>query len=471
MTKTKFQRWHVIAVVILSVLTLLITSDYIYHRNRIYAGVVIDGVNVSRKTSSEAIDLLTQKYAEEGFNDRTIQVEYADEEETLTFAELGVAVDLETMVDLAMDAGRDRIHLFRYFDRLALRRDSSQINPRLTIATAIFQSAISPMEEWVWQEAQDAQLKLSDDRERVEILPDTPGQELDVAATRDQLLASLKSYPDPIAVQLVEKTVEAEQTTAYLESLEITEPIATFSTVFSGNDANRNHNIGLAASAVDDILLLPEEEFSFNNTVGDTTAEKGYKNAPIILDGELVDGLGGGICQVSSTLYNTVLFADVSITERRNHGLAVGYLPPGRDATIAYGWIDLKYVNDRDSAVWQRAFVDGNRLTVTLYGKSIPGHEVEITTTDLETIPSGEKLIKTPQLALGVRERIKNGQPGYKVTAWRITYIDGEEIRREKLSQDTYKAVPAEYRVGTAEVPATSEVEEDEDEENENHEN
>ncbi|MCW3490738.1 VanW family protein [Dethiobacter alkaliphilus] len=465
MTETKIQRWHIVTIVILTVFTLLITADYFYHRDRIYAGVEIDGVDVGGKTAAEAAEMLMQKYEQERFGHHEVDIHYEDKTWTLTYDQLGIEVDVEETVSQAMAAGRERAHLLRYPRRISLKSKPLQIKPLLMVETVRFRAAMDPMEEIVWQEPVNADLKLSEDRESVEIIPDKPGQELNVAVTLNNLFVALDTYPDVGDIELTAKTVEAEQTAEYLESLKINEPVATFSTVFSGNDQNRNHNIRLAAEAVDDILILPGEEFSWNETVGNTTADKGYKKAPVIVGGQLQDGLGGGICQVSSTLYNAVLLADMGIIERRNHGLAVGYLPPGRDATISYGWIDLKYVNDRDYAVWQRAFVDGNRLTIHLYGNPIPGHEVEIITTDLQTIPGGEKIIKTSDLPRGARERIKSGQPGYKVTSWRITYQDGEEIKREQLFRDTYRAVPAEYRVGTAEVPAATDADEEEEEE------
>ncbi|MBT9139798.1 MAG: Vancomycin B-type resistance protein VanW [Dehalococcoidia bacterium] len=284
----------------------------------------------------------------------------------------------------------------------------------------------------------------------MEIIPDKIGRELDLAATLAALSQGLENYSELESLSLAEMPLIAAITAAYLESLNVREPIAMFSTNFTAENLNRNHNIKLAAKAIDKTLVLSDGQFSFNEVVGKATAQRGYREALVIVGGELVEGIGGGICQVSSTLYNAILLADLSILERRNHALAVTYLPPGRDATISYGWIDLKFLNERNHAVWLRTFIDGNKLTVTFYGKTIPGHEVSILTTDLASIDAEEEIIMTPDLPKGVQEQLKKGQPGYHVTVWRVTKLNGEEISREMLSQDSYRSVPYKYRVGTA---------------------
>src|SRR5439155_11763175 len=140
------------------------------------------------------------------------------------------------------------------------------------------------------------------------------------------------------------------------------------STSFSLRDRNRVHNIRVAAKAIDGLFLLPGEEFSYNATVGPRRASAGFRTAPEIVQGNLVPGIGGGVCQVSSTLYNIALLADLEITRRHHHRFPVHYLPAGRDATVSDGGLDLRFRNRLDAPVALLLSVKGGRLLARLYG-------------------------------------------------------------------------------------------------------
>ena len=146
-------------------------------------------------------------------------------------------------------------------------------------------------------------------------------------------------------------------------------PIAQYSTHFDSTQVNRTENIRLAAKALDGKLLAPGERFSFNGSVGERTNEAGYKEALIIEGNTFIPGLGGGVCQVSSTLYNAVLLAQLEILERHRHTLPITYVPPGQDATVAYPVLDFKFRNSTDAYLLIRSFVDENTLTFQLYKK------------------------------------------------------------------------------------------------------
>lgn len=146
-------------------------------------------------------------------------------------------------------------------------------------------------------------------------------------------------------------------------------PIAQYSTYFDSSLTNRTENIRLAAKALDGKLLAPGERFSFNESVGERTAEAGYKEALIIEGDVFTPGLGGGVCQVSSNLYNAVILANLEILERHHHTLPISYVPPGQDATVAYAILDFKFRNSTDAYLLIRSFVEGNTLTFQLYEK------------------------------------------------------------------------------------------------------
>ena len=146
-------------------------------------------------------------------------------------------------------------------------------------------------------------------------------------------------------------------------------PIAQYSTRFDTSLVNRTENIRLAAKTLDGKQLAPGERFSFNESVGRRTAEAGYKEAMIIVGDKFTPGLGGGVCQVSSNLYNAVFLAGLEILERHHHTLPVDYVPPGRDATVSFPFLDFKFRNITNTYLLIRSFVEGNTLTFQLFGK------------------------------------------------------------------------------------------------------
>lgn len=200
-------------------------------------------------------------------------------------------------------------------------------------------------------------------------------------------------------------------TAAALWDAQRSELIASFSTDMAPRDAQQRHNINRAASKIDGLLVRPGEEFSFNKAVGLRGLEQGYQRAPAIVDGEIRREWGGGVCQVSSTLYNAALLGNLKITERHAHSRKVSSVPPGRDATTAYGVADFKFVNTTGVAIRIRAITSPTRLVVSLYGKARQKVDVDITT-----------------------QRV-----GRSISTYRTTRSIGGSSRQELMSCDEYR--------------------------------
>ena len=182
-------------------------------------------------------------------------------------------------------------------------------------------------------------------------------------------------------------------TAAQLENQKITGLLASYTTHFDPSQSARTENVRIAAKALDMAVVKPGDTLSFNKIVGERTIEGGYKDAYIIVDDQFVPGLAGGICQVSSTLYNTGLFANLAVTQRTNHDLAISYVPLGQDATVAYPDLDLKFNNNTGGYLLVRTSTSANTLTIDLYGKVKPGQEVTITNTTESIIAPEEKRV------------------------------------------------------------------------------
>lgn len=165
-----------------------------------------------------------------------------------------------------------------------------------------------------------------------------------------------------------------------------------FSTSFNSKIKGRSENISIAAASIDGTILMPGQEFSFNKTLGPVSIANGYKYAPVIVDGEFVEGVGGGVCQVSTTLFNSALRSGLGITSRRNHSLPVAYVPKGTDATVAT-YVDLKFKNTLDNPVYIQAFVQDSKIIFRFYGSKDDEKQVKLSVT--KTAERSYKLVRT----------------------------------------------------------------------------
>lgn len=234
--------------------------------------------------------------------------------------------------------------------------------------------------------------------------------------------------------------------TAVAETPEIT-LIAKFSTYYGDSAEGRKHNIALAARAIDGAVLLPEEEFSFNDTVGARTKERGYRTAYIISDGVFVEGVGGGVCQVSGTLYNCALLADLYITCVRPHSLPVSYVAPSFDAMVS-SQSDLRFANTLSAPVTIKMTADGKYLRAEMYG--VRGDfDVRRVSRTLEVLPKDTEYVFDSALSPGEEVVDTRGMDGLKSEGWLEYYRDGVPVRTLRIRRDTYKPVTRIIHRGT----------------------
>ncbi len=231
---------------------------------------------------------------------------------------------------------------------------------------------------------------------------------------------------------------------------------AEFSTGYSTSGEERKHNIALAAKALDHALIAPGEEFSFNARVGERSAARGYKEAKIIVNGKFTEGIGGGVCQVSTTLYNAALCAGMRITEYHPHSLQVGYVKPGADAMVNYYFADLRFVNVTKNPVYLKTKADGKTLTVQVYGEKMEGRIELMSKIVGETAPGETILIDTegkyPELPKGERMILRYGKAGVRSESYVLRYSEsGKLIEKKRVRKDSYLPVDSVVVEGTAE--------------------
>lgn len=282
----------------------------------------------------------------------------------------------------------------------------------------------------------------------MEISKETAGKKVDVAVLAAQVQKLNINLPEnELKVSFQEEPPKL--TAAALEKEKITGLLASYTTYFDPSQTGRTENVRLAAAALDGAVIAPGEIFSFNHQVGERTIEKGYKDAYIIVDGQFEEGLGGGICQDSSTLYNAVLLANLPITQRTNHDLAISYVPLGQDATVDWPNLDLKFKNDSGAYVLVRSIMDKDNLTISLYGQPLSGRQVIVKDSSTQVPPPEEKVTDS-SLAVGQEQVKQNGVPGYKVTSSRTVLLNGEVVKTEALGPSYYKPTPKIIEVGPA---------------------
>jgi vancomycin resistance protein YoaR len=232
----------------------------------------------------------------------------------------------------------------------------------------------------------------------------------------------------------------------------ITGRVAGYTTYYGG-EPNRIHNVQLVARLIDGAVIAPGSTFSFNGTTGERSPDRGFREAPVIINGELQNGIGGGVCQVSTTVFNAAYEAGLPIETRTNHALYISHYPQGRDATVNFPDIDLKFRNDTGKWLLLRTFVGSSALTVKLYGTP-PNRRVESETAPLEvTGPPGVKRVPDPNMWTGVQVVEDFGEPSRKTSATRRVYSESGKLLSETTWTSWYRSEPKTVRYGTKPRP------------------
>ena len=228
--------------------------------------------------------------------------------------------------------------------------------------------------------------------------------------------------------------------------------VASYQT-FYGGEPNRIHNVQLVSHLVDKHVIAPGETFSFNGATGARTEDKGFLEAPVIINGELKTGLGGGVCQVSTTVFNAAYEAGLPIVSRTNHALYISHYPQGRDATVNYPDTDLKFTNDTGHWLLLRTWVGSSSLTVALYGTPVHRRVVSETAPLVVTGPPPVKKVPDPSLVVGQTVVEEKGSPSLKTSNERKVYDADGKLLFDTTFYSSYRGEMKIIRVGTKKRP------------------
>lgn len=410
-------------------------------------GVYIGNIYVGGMTEAEATAAVDAYVAEAG------NVSFAlcagEKSVSVTASELGIEFSDMSVVQEALDVGRSGNLIKRYKDKKDLAHGDKVIAMRLDVDEASVATLLEEKAEELNQEAVDNGLVREDGA--FQIIRGEQGIEVNVAESVDVVAEYIGSQwnGSEAEIELVAEIVEPRGSEEELSK--ITDLLGGYSTNYSTSTANRCTNISVAAGKINGTVLYPGEEFSVYETIGPLDGSNGYELAGAYENGQTVESYGGGVCQVSSTLYNAVILAELEVTERSNHSMIVTYVKPSMDAAIAGNYKDLRFVNNQDLPIYIEGYTVGKNVYFNIYGhETRPANRV--VTYESEVISQqdpGTQFVATGE-PVGTISSPQGKHVGYVARLWKVVTVDGVEESREIYNKSTYKASPKIVNVGTA---------------------
>ncbi len=428
--------------------------------NTFYTGTVIDGVEVGGMTVEQAVEAVEKSHSES-----PVKVELAikleDKEYPLDITDVKVEYNTKAVVDEAFAKFRpsndsDLTQLTEYYNSVEqLKTTPMTFETTYTVqingVSEKVHEILDPLADQ-FTTTKDAEIGEFDTKtKQFTITPEQVGMTLDIEgaiAAVNKLIES-KTYSGVVEVPTVK--TEPEVTT---EKLNANFGLIGSQTTKASDNANRNNNLNQACKKINGLILKPGEEFSFNKVVGQRTTKNGFKEATVILGGQYEQGLGGGVCQVSSTLYNAVLKSDLKISERHPHAWPSGYVLDGLDATVDWPALDFKFKNSSDYPIVIVMWFESKDRTVhaEIYGKRFPDEQKIALRSEVVGVNGYGKTeyVEDKSMAVGKTKTVRQAHQGMTVKTYKIWQDkDGKEIKRDPITTTTYAAYGKRISVGT----------------------
>lgn len=486
-------------------------------KDKIVSGVKTEGIDVSGMTLGQAADAIA---AGNIYKDSAFTVSSGGQSRHISAAEVDLTVDVNATAQKVFDVCKTKNKVADAFKSIKLKMKPEDIEPIPSVNSEKLDAILYEMGKQINGELTECSVDINGDK--AVITPGHEGQSSDVSEAREAVIKALSDGKTEVSVELKKQkptefnaetlaqtvhrdaenakyvlengkaavkdhivgvdvnqdeaksaahkvnkgeTAEVsitrsnpEITADMLKAKMYTGTLASYSTTYNKSKVNRSINVELATRRINGTVLLPGDVFSYNGVVGARTEANGFKNAPVYENGKSVDGIGGGVCQVSTTLYSAVLYADLEVVKRQNHSLTVSYVPLGQDATVVDGAIDFQFRNNMDTPVRIDASASNGKINISLVGTPVAGKSVKIVHETVSTKEPTEKETNDPSLPAGTKKITSKGKNGYTVRSTKIIYQNGKEISRKSLGNSTYKMVPTEVSIGTAAAPTAAPV-------------
>ncbi len=426
---------------------------------KIAKNTYVNGVNIGKLTKSQAKQELAKKYKLEN-----VEFNYNDKSWKVKSKDLNLSTDLDKTVENAYNLNRKS----GFFGNLS-KTISANFGKKSNLVVVInydknkLKAEMEKIGKEIDVDVKDATLDISG--EKVKVIPDSDGLKMDISKSMENFDNQTKkgNYKNELVVKATPAKVKKEQ----LANIDTN--LGTYSTTFKTSQINRSINIKLATDNISNVLLMPGETFSFNKHTGKRSKENGYKSAPVIMEGEMEEDYGGGVCQVSSTLYNSVLYAGLEIVNVKNHTIPSSYVPKGRDATVADSGIDFLFKNNLKHPVYIKNYVSGNQIVCNIYGSAEDKQNITISTKLDGVSQTTMKRVNDPTMPKGKEKVDKSGRNAYSVSTYR-TFNDanGKKIKTEKIANSYYPKKEGIILVGTMEPKPEEKPNTDENKDNQN---
>ena len=417
---------------------------------KIKRGVKINGENVGGMSKKEATSAVHDAVKKK--NTIKVNIKVGDFTCETTLYNLGYDWSNEDIVDEAMEYGKVGSPLTRYINNTQLLNGGKDFNIKMKLdekkMKKRFKKVVAPYELPV----QNAELHATG--HGFKIVKEDNGYEVDQKKSTAEFAKLVNEKWDgksDIDFTATTKVTKPKYTVKDCDKVSDT-PMGTFTTSVSGGEINktRNKNIKVGAKKLDDYTIYPGEQFSCNEHLAPWTEANGWYNAGTIVGSKVEDSLGGGICQVASTLYNALLRAEIKVVKRFPHSMSVGYVDFAADAALAGDYKDLVFENNTDAPIYLQSHFDGVSLTFNIYGHDTrkKWHEVKYESELIKTIPVKKITVKDPTKPVGYVE-VEEGHVGRVAKLWKITYEHGKQVSKELLHESKYKMVPSKTIKGT----------------------
>ena len=419
-----------------------------YDKTKIAKNVHIGALDVSGMTKKEAQNALkkTLKKAKK----QTVSLGVGDDSTEIALKDLGVSIkDYKKLAGRALDYGSKGSVNKRHKRIKALKKEPYVVPLHFKLDKKVagrqIDQAIAPFVD----SPVNATIKMSGSKTKI-----VKGKDGTVADTKKAISSienRLNDNWNGEEVYVVVSTVKSGPKVSAEDLKEMKDVLGSFETSFEGSDEGRSHNIELGCSMINGTLVEPGETFSTDAAMRPYTEECGWEGAASYENGDIVDSLGGGVCQISSTLYNAVLYAELEVVQRQQHSRTVSYVEPGRDAAIAGDIKDFKFKNNTKNPVYIYGNVKDQKLTFAIYGKETrdPDREIEfesevLTTTDFKTT------YKASNDPVGQMYISASGHEGMTAKLWKVVTVDGEEKERVEVNETEYQPQDTIINVGIA---------------------
>lgn len=430
------------SVVLITVLMFSAYVGYSLNHSRIYKGISIGDIDVSGLTKAQALVKVQSNF--DNIKKSNLILKYSDKKWQIPYSQINARFKIDEAVEKAYLVGRKGNLIQRLLDI-----KSARFGKKLDVVFGYDKQQLINFVNGLQKEIDipKKNASLVSRSGTVVILPHSTGKKLDFDKTillADEHITKLSNEELEIPVIEDKPTVFGNQLIGF------TDELSSFTTVFSIADSPRTQNIKLACSKINGTILNPGQVFSEDATLKSRTTANGYKMAKAYLEDQVVEEIGGGVCQVTTTLYDAALLANLNIIERTQHSMMVNYVEPGFDAAISDKGIDLKFRNSYKSSIYLNSLVDGNKITIAIFGKKedrTQRVQLETEVTDI-FYPGPDEVVIDSSLQKGVRKVEVKSKNGYRASLYKLIYKDGVLVSRDKVSQNLYKPIRGKVKIG-----------------------